>query len=259
MQRSAALCLLFYLSDALNKLPRRAALGSGAALLFHRPSPAAAAAEWRCEALQDKSWTVSKRQESSVRIRPETMLVAADEKTDRELKLLKVPLGRAAAASFAPEDQLDLAKFFSSRQDAEALGPKRIADVMGRSLALQAKNPASPLQGVALDASKAAVSQRGGRRYVGYDYVADACRRIDENGECLRRAKRLVSASVSVSLESQARTLEEQRRMDEGEMEQRYIDTLWIMTASAPQKGSDEGTQAALRRAADSFAILVND
>ena len=76
---------------------------------------------------------------------------------------------------------------------------------MSRSLKAQAENPASPLQGFTLDAAKASVQQRQQRRYVAYDYVADACRRIDEDGQCLRRAKRLVSATVSVSLESQAR------------------------------------------------------
>lgn len=46
--------------------------------------------------------------------------------------------------------------------------------------------------------------------------------------------KRFANSVLTVSLESQARTLEEQRRMDAGDMEERYIDTLWLFTASAP-------------------------
>ena len=88
-------------------------------------------------------------------------------------------------------------------------------------------------------------------------YDADACRRLSEDGECLRRGTRYVEARVSVSLESQARTLEEQRRMDEGEMEQRYVDTLWVFTASAP-KGAGDAALGALRRAAESFEVVVD-
>ena len=74
------------------------------------------------------------------------MLVASDEKTDRELKVVKIPLGRAAASSFDPDDQYDLARYFASRADAEKLGPSRIAKIMEGSLKKQAANPASPLQ-----------------------------------------------------------------------------------------------------------------
>jgi hypothetical protein len=203
-----------------------------------------------------KDYSVTKKQASSVRIRPETMLTATGE-GDTELKLLKVPLGRAAAASFAPEDQLVLAKYFSSRTDAEKIGPSKIASIMKASLQKQAANPQSPLQGVKLDPGAASVETRGGRRYVSYIYDADACRRLSEDGECLRRGTRYVEARVSVSLESQARTLEEQRRMDEGEMEQRYVDTLWVFTASAPKAASDAAL-GALRRAADSFEVVVD-
>ena len=117
---------------------------------------------------------------------------------------------------------------------------------MKASLQKQASNPQSPLQGVKLDPGAASVETRNGRRYVAYGYDADACRRLSEDGECLRRGTQYVEARVSVSLESQARTLEEQRRMDEGEMEQRYVDTLWVFTASAP-KGAGDAALGALR------------
>ena len=57
--------------------------------------------EWRCRscsALDSGEWKVSKRQQSSVRIRPETMLSATDAR-GREIKVIKVPLGRGAASS----------------------------------------------------------------------------------------------------------------------------------------------------------------
>lgn len=236
---------------------RAAAATSGAALAGAlRVEPSRAAAEWDVSCLKDKAWAVSKRQASSVRIRPETMLIAADAARDRELKLIKVPLGREAAASFDPEAQLALARYFSDRGAADAAGPASIAKIMAASLQRQATSPASPLLGVVLDPRTAEVSGRGGRRYVGYDYVTDGCRRLDEDGACVRRSKRLVAATVCVSLESQARTLEEQRRMDAGELEQRYIDTLWVLTCSAPEAGGDS---AALRACADTLAVAVPD
>ena len=98
----------------------------GAGALVVGPA-AQAGAEWRVTALIGKVWAVQKKQESSVRIRPETMLVANDEASDRELRLLKVPLGRAAATSFDEESQYDLARYFSSRSDADRLGAPRVA------------------------------------------------------------------------------------------------------------------------------------
>lgn len=261
LSRSMKLLALATTIQAL-QLPRRAlpSLAAGVALApALAPSRTHAAAEWAVGALQDKAWTVSKRQESSVRIRPETMLVASDEKTDRELKVVKIPLGRAAASSFDPDDQFDLARYFASRADAEKLGPSRIAKIMEGSLKKQAANPASPLQAAALDPASAAAASRGGRRYVSYAYGTDGCKRLDEDGACMRRSKRVVAAAVTVSLESQARTLEEQRRMDRGELEDRKIDTLWVVTCSAPEKGLDDAARAKLRAAADSFEVLVQD
>ena len=40
-------------------------------------------------------------------------------------------------------------------------------------------------------------------------------------------------------------------------MEQRYVDTLWVFTASAP-KGAGDAALGALRRAADSFEVVVD-
>ena len=246
--------LLTTLATATALRTTRRTLFTGAAAAALGPRPARAADEWRLGVIKD--YAVTKKQASSVRIRPETMLTATGD-NDTELKLLKVPLGRAAAASFAPDDQLVLAKYFSSRTDAEKIGPAKIASIMKASLQKQAANPQSPLQGVKLDPGAASVETRNGRRYVAYGYDADACRRLSEDGECLRRGTRYVEARVSVSLESQARTLEEQRRMDEGEMEQRYVDTLWVFTASAP-KGAGDAALGALRRAADSFEVVVD-
>ena len=65
------------------------------------------------------------------------------------------------------------------------------------------------------------------------------------------RGTRYVEARVSVSSSPQARTLEEQRRMDEGEMEQRYVDMhARVFRESAP-KGAGDAALDALRRAAD--------
>ena len=109
--RVARLLTTLATATALRCTTRRA-LAAGA-LTTALPRPAFAADEWRLGVLKD--YSVTKKQASSVRIRPETMLTATGE-NDTELKLLKVPLGRAAAASFAPEDQLVLAKYFSSRR-----------------------------------------------------------------------------------------------------------------------------------------------
>ena len=60
------------------QLPRRALpIAAGVALApALAPSRTHAAAEWAVGALQDKAWTISKRQESSVRIRPQALLRA---------------------------------------------------------------------------------------------------------------------------------------------------------------------------------------
>ena len=191
---------------------------------------------------------MTKKQASSVRIRPETMLTATGE-NDTELKLLKVPLGRAAAASFAPDDQLVLAKYFSSRTDAEKIGPAKIAAIMKALLQKQASNPQSPLQGVKLDPGAASVETRNGRRYVSYIYDADACRRLSEDGECLRRgtrASRRASACPSSPKPARWRSSGAWTR---ARWSSARVDA-WVFTAPAP-KGAGDAALGALRRAAD--------
>lgn len=206
----------------------------GLGLLSLRPPPAVAKAEWACALDPASELKVEKRLESSVRIRPETMLLATNAKTQREVKLVKVPLGQSAAASFDPPEQIELSRYFSSRQAAEALGPGRVAAIFRRSLEKQVASPRSPLEGIEFDESKASVAARNGRRYVAVDYVTYGCRRLDEDGACVGRSKRLATSVITVSLEAQARTNEERRRMDRGDLEERSIDTLWLFTASAP-------------------------
>lgn len=230
-------CLLLLSSSvALDCMPlqRRAmCLGSAAAVLTS--SKVSAMAEWSCAL--DSDWKITKRQESSVRIRPETMLTASKEKMD--IKLVKIPLGRSAATNFEPDEQLDLAMFFNSRADAERITDQRIREIFQRSLDRQAQAPSSPLQSASV--TTVATTTRRNRRYVSLDYVTDGCRKIDEDGACVGRAKRQANAVLTVSLESQARTLEEQRRMDRGDMEERYIDTLWLFTATAPLASGKKG------------------
>ncbi|KAJ1459474.1 hypothetical protein M885DRAFT_511465, partial [Pelagophyceae sp. CCMP2097] len=216
-----------------------------------RAAPASAAAEWSVGALNERKFDVTKKQESSVRIRPEVMLLASDA-SGTELKLLKVPLGRAAASSFEPEEQLALAEYFADRKRAESTGASGVAAILARSLQKQVDSPASPLKAATVDVSGAAAVARFGRRYVAYDYNTEGCRKLDEDGGCVGASKRVVSAVVTVSLESQARTLEEQRRMDRGDLEARYVDTLWIFTASAP---SGKAPLKELRDIAATFSV----
>ena len=150
--RVARLLTTLATATALRTTRRALFAGAAAAAL---PRPAFAADEWRLGVIKD--YAVTKKQASSVRIRPETMLTATGE-NDTELKLLKVPLGRAAAASFAPEDQLVLAKYFSSRTDAEKIGPSKIASIMKAVAAEAGFEPAVAA------ARRQARSRRGLRR-----------------------------------------------------------------------------------------------
>ena len=207
-------------------LSRRSVSSLAVLLPWLIEQPAVAAAEWTCD-LGD--FKVTKRQESSLRIRPETMLTATSD-YGRELKLLKVPLGVAAASSFGPDDQIEMSRYFSSKQEAERIGTKRIADIFRQSLLRQVKSPSSPLLDVSLDTNDAKVVTKKGRRYVTLKYATDGCRKLDEDGLCVGRAKRIADVIFTVSLESQARTLEEQRRMDSGDLEVRI--TIICLTQS---------------------------
>ena len=208
--------LLFAVGVALD-LPRRQ-LGALCGVAIAQP--ANAVAEWTCP-LDKQEWTIAKRQDSSVRIRPETMLAASDG-LKREVKLLKIPLGRAAVTSFEPEEQVELARFFASKQAADDIGVEKGACIFRNSLDRQAKSNTSPLIAATVNVPSALLETRQNRRYVTVDYETDGCRRLDEDGQCVGRAKRVANAVITVSLESQARTLEEQRRMDRGELEARH-------------------------------------
>ena len=47
--------------------------------------------------------------------------------------------------------------------------------------------------------------------------------------------------------------------MDRGELEERYIDTLWVLTCSEPLKASDDASRAKLKKVVDSFDVLLPD
>lgn len=224
--------LFFAVVVALDPILPRRQLGALCSVAIAPQAAVGAMAEWTCP-LDKQEWTIAKRQESSIRIRPETMLLASDG-SKREVKLLKIPLGRAAVNSFEPEEQVELARFFASKRAADDIGVEKVAGIFRNSLDRQAKSDASPLIAASVNVPSAVLETRQNRRYVTVDYDTDGCRRLDEDGQCVGRAKRVANAVITVSLESQARTLEEQRRMDRGELEARYIDTLWILTASAP-------------------------
>ena len=130
--------------------------------------------------------------------------------------------GRAAVTSFEPEEQVELARFFASKQAADDIGVEKGACIFRNSLDRQAKSDTSPLIAATVNVPSALLETRQNRRYVTVDYETDGCRRLDEDGQCVGRAKRVANAVITVSLESQARTLEEQRRMDRGELEARH-------------------------------------
>lgn len=142
MAKLLVLLALARQAAALSTTPlsrRQAGCLVAAAGLPAREAWAVGGAEWRCDLPAD--WAVQKRQESSVRIRPETMLVASS--GSQEVKLLKIPLGRSAATSFEPPEQVELSRYFASRQSG--IPERRIAEIFASSLARQAANPASPL------------------------------------------------------------------------------------------------------------------
>jgi len=214
----AWLVVLSRVAAALTAVSRRqVGCGLVAGTLFNNNDRASAAAEWRCALPED--WAIQKRQESSVRIRAETMLVASS--SSQEVKLLKIPLGRSAATSFEPEEQIELSRYFASRQSG--VEPKRVADIFASSLQRQAANPASPLLAATVDLDSATVSSRQAKRYLSLDYATDGCRKLDEDGACVGRSSKVATAVLTVSLESQARTQEEQRRMDRGDLEVSWL------------------------------------
>ena len=96
---------------------------------------------------------------------------------------------------------------------------------MRASLQKQAANPRSQVQGDKLDPARPPSSSREVERHAGVSYIYDADGATSIGGRRVlggevRRPRASSGELGSVSLESQARTLEEQRRMDEGEMEQ---------------------------------------
>lgn len=86
-------------------------------------------------------------------------------------------------------------------------------------------------------------------------YDSDTCPRLDVDGGCEGRPeKRRHQAVVTVALETQARTLAERQQMENGELEMRQIDVLFVLSVSAPEVKWDEAEPVA-SAAASSFAV----
>eukprot|EP00638_Chattonella_subsalsa_P004008 CAMPEP_0117756466 /NCGR_PEP_ID=MMETSP0947-20121206/14099_1 /TAXON_ID=44440 /ORGANISM="Chattonella subsalsa, Strain CCMP2191" /LENGTH=241 /DNA_ID=CAMNT_0005576067 /DNA_START=309 /DNA_END=1034 /DNA_ORIENTATION=- len=212
-------------------------------------------AEWGVALPPD--WKITKKMDSTVRIKGETVLVAQEPSLKAELKINKVPLGRGAATNFSPMDQLMLAEYFSSNNERK-IKKEDIVRVMERSLQVQTSSPQSALKGFSMiQDSSSQYIDGAGHRYVVYAYEADRCAGpLDYDGYCEDGLiKRKQIAVVTVGLELQARTLQEKRLMEAGEMERREIDVLWICSISAPLKKFNGNVGELLQDIVQSFEI----
>jgi len=258
-------------------MPRREALAKSSlplavAGLFCGAPSCRAGVEWSIQLLPNPSdWKTTKRLESVVRIRPETVLLASQPQLGLEVKIIKVPLGQAASASFSPEDQLTLSQFFEAAAERKDLTPgdgeRGVADTVLRSLRRQAEAGTSALRqvypaefGDAAPKLYKRFSNKADRQraYVRFGFESDTCPRLDVDGGCETKLERRRHVSVvTVGLETQARTLTERQMMDSGEMEFRQIDVLWLCTASSPARRWDE-TERTLNQVVDSFLVPVD-
>uniref|UniRef100_A0A7S2HEX5 Uncharacterized protein n=1 Tax=Octactis speculum TaxID=3111310 RepID=A0A7S2HEX5_9STRA len=217
------------------------------------------AAEWSVD-LSD-GWKVKQKLDSVVRIKAQTVLQASLPEMGLEMKVTKIPLGITAASAFTSEDQLLLARYFSS--DDSRYGPNDVAEAMVRSLQAQADTQRSTLRALypATDGQPPTGLKRVDptdavtRRYVKYAYDSNTCRSVDLDGVCEGSpVRRNHVASVTVNLETQARTLAEKQMMDSGDMERRQIDVLWLCTLSAPTAKWGQASSIATRTL-DSFVV----
>lgn len=244
-----------------------------ASLGLRRPPAAFANAEWDIDLVS--GWKISKKLDSVVRIQALTVLAANNADLGLELSLRKVPLGATAASAFPPNDMLALATYFAANnaQDNNApssstspgtnMGAKDMEAIMRRSLEAQAQSLRTPLRAVydAVGSGPEAYSRFSkGRvlpqRYLQYAYESDSCRQLDIDGGCEGRPERRRHlAVITVGLETQARTLAERQAMEDGEMEARQIDVLWLLTMSAPAVRWPTAEPAALA-VARSFSVL---
>jgi len=217
-------------------------------------------AEWGVSIPPD--WKISKKLDSTVRISGETVLIAQDPSIKAEIKINKLPLGRGAAANFEPEEQLALAEIFSAaprtRGGVDRASQERVAAVMERTLARQVAGQRSATRAYRVRPEDTGGYVDGaGRRYVVYGYDSDRCAGpVDYDGVCeAGTVPRRSLAVVTVGLELQARTLQEKRLMEAGEMERREIDVLWVATVSAPPKRFTGLTGELLADVATSFEL----
>eukprot|EP00614_Pseudopedinella_elastica_P010991 CAMPEP_0172593462 /NCGR_PEP_ID=MMETSP1068-20121228/12660_1 /TAXON_ID=35684 /ORGANISM="Pseudopedinella elastica, Strain CCMP716" /LENGTH=293 /DNA_ID=CAMNT_0013390995 /DNA_START=129 /DNA_END=1010 /DNA_ORIENTATION=- len=241
---------------------RRVVLSGLTSLLITRANePALAAGDWEIDLA---GWKVTKKLDSVVRIQALTVLSATYADLGLELTLRKVPLGASAASTFDPNDQFALASVFATQKEPAEGDKEKVVSVMMRSLESQANSQRTTLRSV-----KAANDETPAtyvryikalpQRYVRYGYESHTCRRLDQDGGCEGKTEaRKHLAVVTVGLETQARTLAERQAMEDGEMEGRQIDVLWLLTISAPVNRWKEAGPVALLTS-KSFSVNVDE
>jgi len=203
-------------------------------------------------------WKIVKKLDSTVRIRSETVLIAQEEGLNAEIKINKVPLGMDAIGNFSPEDQLVLSSYFTNER-GNSKSQSVVLKAMQSSLESQVASPKSALKSFTMLAEQSKeYRDELGHRYVMYGYIGDKCvGPLDYDGYCEDGySKRKSVAVVTVALELQARTSQERRLMELGELERREIEVLWICCLTAPEKKFIGSVGKLLEDIVGSFEII---
>jgi hypothetical protein len=191
-------------------------------------------------------FTVLRKLDSNTRLRGEVMLLARDDDEGIEVKITKLPLGAPASANFLPVEQVSLVKgtglpLLDGRgYSGEFLEASQVAQIMFHSLERQiASNPSSPLRSFEpIPSLTREAKDARGRRYIRYAYGSTKCAGVpDFDGYCESgTVERRTIASVTTSLQLQARTQTEREQMERGDAQRRDFDVLWICSVSAPPR-----------------------
>jgi len=240
-------------SPCAERVARRAIIQTAAAGLFVQQSIAPAVAEeggvqWTLD-LPD-SFEISRRLASIVRVRVETML-AAEDRTGLQAKLVLVPFGQQAAGSFSADEQLSMASYFLSPNPPAKVTKSEIA----ATLAASAARSPSVLTLTRVDGTTRGYTGSGLREFVQYQYVVEKCSVSLDDGECFGDiSKRRNVATATMSSISQYRTNTERQRMAElGQV--REVNVLWLLTLSAPESMWNEDVSKRFQAIASSFAL----
>lgn len=247
---------------------RRAVLSSAAAVLLSRPTAALGEGPQQVDdftlRLPSRAWKVKTEVQQAIRVRREKVFEASEPGIKASLVVTRAPLGAERSESEVRESLMDLAGAFQKRREKD-LSKEEIVKIITRAFDDPAARRERQWMSVTRLPDISEYQDVNGQRYVRFGYDAEECTGqvasftrydgavLDDcDGRVLPQRRHFLTAIVIPTKYTSMRS----NYLDGSNGQRsRFLESLWLLDASAPVSVVEKGLCGDLPKIADSFQV----